>query len=52
MNPKYLQASINLAVVLANTGKTESAKQILKDVLQRHPSQGAVSKMLELLEKP
>ena len=52
MNPEYLQAGINLAVVLANTGKNESAKQILKDVLQKHPSQGAASKMLQSLETP
>lgn len=51
INPEYLQASINLAVVMANTGKTESAKEILKDVLQRHPSQSAASNMLESLEK-
>ena len=51
INPGYIQASINLAVVLANTGKNESAKQILRDILQRHPSQEAASKMLESLEK-
>ncbi|MFA6567064.1 MAG: tetratricopeptide repeat protein [Victivallales bacterium] len=51
MNPEYLQAKINLAIVLANTGKIESAKQILKEILQRYPSQTAASEMLESLEK-
>lgn len=51
ISPEYLQASINLAIVMANTGKIEAARQILKDILQRYPSQTAASKMLELLEK-
>ena len=50
INPEYLQASINLAIVLANTGKTEPAKDILKNILQRYPSQDAASKMLESLK--
>jgi hypothetical protein len=52
INPEHVQAGINLAVVLANTGKKESAKQILKDILQKHPSQAAASEMLESLQKP
>ncbi len=51
INPEYLQASINLAIVLANTGKTESAKSILKNILLKYPLQEAASKMLESLEK-
>lgn len=52
MNPEYLQAGINLAVVLANTGKIEPAKQILMDILRRYPSQTAASEMLDSLENP
>jgi hypothetical protein len=51
INPEYLQASINLAAVLANTEKTESAKQVLKDILRRHPSQAVAVEMLESLER-
>lgn len=51
ISPEYLQASINLAIVMANTGKIDAARQILKDILQRYPSQPAASKMLESLEK-
>ncbi len=50
INPGYIQAGINLAVVLANTGKKESAKQILRDILHSHPSQSAASEMLVSLE--
>ena len=52
LTPDNLQAEVNLAIVLANTGKTDASKEILKGILKKNPSQDAVSKMLESLEKP
>ncbi|HCE43713.1 MAG TPA: hypothetical protein DET40_09200 [Lentisphaeria bacterium] len=52
LNPDNLQAGVNLAIVLANTGRREASREILKGILKKNPSHPAAAKMLETMEKP
>lgn len=51
LSPENIQARLNLAIVLANIGRIDSAKQSLRVILQKNPSEPATVKFLEVLEK-
>jgi tetratricopeptide (TPR) repeat protein len=51
LQPRYLAAEVELARQLMAAGKAPQAKQVLLDIIQRHPTDGQVRLMLDELAR-